>query len=82
MVTSQALGQSYDCPNASEATMKDMDTIINHQATPNLHKSWILCIDLMKYCSLRKPQMINIQSGGSAFIKISGSEETKRIALD
>ena len=32
-VTSLALGQSYDCPSASEVTLKDMDTINLYQTT-------------------------------------------------
>ena len=34
-VTSRALGQSYDCPSASEVTLKDMGKHIMW-----MHKSW------------------------------------------
>ena len=33
MVASLALGQSYDCPSASEATLKDMGKIDSSQTT-------------------------------------------------
>ena len=37
MIVSLALGQSYDCPSASEAIMKDMDEIIKkHKKVWNL----------------------------------------------
>ena len=38
-VTSQALGQSYDCPNAGEVTLKDMGQICLHQTTTKCNKA-------------------------------------------
>ena len=48
-VTSLALGQSYDCPSAREATLKDIGQINKHQITTK-HKVWIVCIIFMIYC--------------------------------
>ena len=48
-VASLALGQSYDCPSASEVTLKDMKTDWQ-QTTPKHNKARILCIFLGKYC--------------------------------
>ena len=46
-VTSLALGQSYDCPNASEVTLKDMDDMDNCQTTTTIHnKALALYINL------------------------------------
>ena len=36
-VASLALGQSYDCPNASDATRKDMDKINHYETTPKIN---------------------------------------------
>ena len=48
-VTSQALGQSYDCPSASEVTLKDMNEIDQNkpqQNANNMHNSWdVLCFN-------------------------------------
>ena len=41
-VASLALGQSYDCPSAREATLKDMDIIDQHPITAEHHKAHIL----------------------------------------
>ena len=44
-VTSLALGQSYDCPSASEVALKDMGKIRRNLTTAkhsmnNMHNSW------------------------------------------
>ena len=38
-VTSLALGQSYDCPSASEVTLKDMGKINKYQTTTKHKKT-------------------------------------------
>ena len=48
-VASLALGQSYDCPSASEVTLKDMK-IDWQQTTPKHNKARIVCIFPGKYC--------------------------------
>ena len=45
-VASLALGQSYDCPSASEATLIDMDKTNQYQTTAKHNKTWTLCIIL------------------------------------
>ena len=50
-VASQALGQSYDCPSASEVTMKDMGKI-NQYLSPTKHnKTWTVLIIIGIYCT-------------------------------
>ena len=46
MVASLALGQSYDCPSASEETMKDMGKIDQNQATTKHNRAQIMCLIL------------------------------------
>ena len=43
-VTSLALGQSYDCPSASEVTLKDMGKIYQYQPTTKHNKTWTVCM--------------------------------------
>ena len=45
-VTSLALGQSYDCPSASEVTLKYMGKITLYQTTTNRNKLQIMCLNL------------------------------------
>ena len=53
-VASLALGQSFDCPSASEATLKDMGKINQYQTTTERNKTQIVSIFLWIYCSLNK----------------------------
>ena len=48
-VDSLALGQSYNCPSASEVTLKDMGKTDKSQTTTKHNKAWILCMILGKY---------------------------------
>ena len=43
-VASLVLGQSYDCPSASEATLKDMGKINWYQTTSKHNKGWTMWI--------------------------------------
>ena len=48
-VTSLALGQSYDCPSASEVTLKDMGKNL-YQTKTKHSKARTICIFLGVYC--------------------------------
>ena len=59
-VSSLALGQSHDCPSASEVTLKDMGHITQHQAT-TIHKN-ANCVHILRailYISLHNATSIN-----------------------
>ena len=56
-VASQALGQSYDCPSASEITLNDMGL---HEAAPNHNKEQSMCIILGMYCTVGTPYNTNV----------------------
>ena len=49
-VASLALGQSYDCPSACEATLKDMGKIGMCQTTTKHYKAWTTCMIVGIYC--------------------------------
>ena len=54
-VASLALGQFYDCPSVTEATLKDMGKIGLYLTTTNHAKVWIFCIILgFYYISVHK----------------------------
>ena len=44
-----AFGQLYDCPSASEVTLKDMDKIAQTQTTTKHNQGQHLCIIIMVY---------------------------------
>ena len=48
-VTSLALGQSYDCPNAGEVTLKYIGKINWYQIKTKHNKAWTVCIILGMY---------------------------------
>ena len=50
-VASQALGQSYDCPSASEVTLKDMGNHDQCLNTTNHGHMWNMCIIFWKFCA-------------------------------
>ena len=49
-VNSLALGQSYDCPSASETTLNNVGKIEHHQITTKHSRLQIVCIILGLYC--------------------------------
>ena len=54
-VASPVLWKSYDCPSASEATLKNTGNIIPYLTTAKHNKTWIMCIFLGMYCVTREP---------------------------
>ena len=50
-VASLALGQSYDCPSASEATLKDMTKLAQYPTTTKHNQAWTMYIILGMYCT-------------------------------
>ena len=48
-VTSLALGQSYDCPSASEVTLKDAGKIGQNLMTTKQNIVWVLAITLKQF---------------------------------
>ena len=64
-VASLALGQSFDCPSASEVTLKNMSKwpAPNHKKSPQnwkfVHISWdVMHITMVKTCSLYKYSLV------------------------
>ena len=49
---SLALGQSYDCPSASEVTLNDICEISHYQTATEHNKAWTVCIFRGMYCTL------------------------------
>ena len=43
-IASLALGQSYDCPSASEVTLKDMGKIVEHLSRIEHNKALTMCV--------------------------------------
>ena len=50
-VASLALGQSYDCPSANEATLKDMGKNDWNLTKTKHSKAWTTCIFIRMYCT-------------------------------
>ena len=48
-ISSQAPGQSYDCPGACEVTLKNMGKTKRYQSTTKHHKARTMCIILEMY---------------------------------
>ena len=81
-VTSMALGQSYDCPSASEVTLSDMDKINQYQPTttcelcahfmvdmPVLYKGYKWYVTYLKVVGRVPVDVVQDEPGGTHQIK-------------
>ena len=60
-VTSLALGQSYDCPSASEVTLKDMGNIDHYQTTTKHTCIFLVCLtDFIDLCAYDESCFVNV----------------------
>ena len=68
-VTSLALGQSYDCPSASEVTLNDIGKIIQNLSTAKHNKTLIICMILGMYCS-RVKHSLNLCHASNLYLGV------------
>ena len=67
-VTSLALGQSHDCPSASEVTLKDVNILVDWYLTMIKHsKVWTLCQGSMYAKIFYRPNFPNSAFSRSAY---------------
>ena len=80
-VTSLALGQSYDCPSASEVTLKDMGQASQYLSTTKHNKAWTLSIFLGRHCNYTLGQPIWLDSPCPSICRRHGSQSITSVCF-